>query len=236
MKTHNMTEFQIEKMQIEAVFGLTGGELSDKPVAYTYETEDGETKHGVFQHTYEGVPEYAQSDFADAPFAYRESSVDYFTAVTDCLWGLPALRIDVAGKTYVRVADYRSSGEIECYCHELETPLDTTCPLCERDPKSTDGPGYIYLGDGYCEVVYREDVPAYSDDDMSDLASICESWHGGQSTACYAVLSTQSKAHVADALSELSRAGFLAHEDTSDDDRDLVTRMAALASEYDSAE
>lgn len=153
-------EARLERECVEWVFGLTGGELDDKPVKYTYDTEYETGKHGTFLYTYDGVPEYAAGDYGDL---HGVNAPDYFTAVACCLYGMPAEEISVDGHAFKRIATYQSSGETECCCVGCdEDPFaGKACPYCERAPGEEHG--YIYLGDGWCEVVYRA-VDADDDD------------------------------------------------------------------------
>lgn len=156
-----VTEKQIERQCVEWVFGLTGGELSDKPLAYTV---GGNDDVHSFEYHFDGVPDYCgKGDYPDL----HDSHVDYFTAVTDCLYGNAPDEIVVAGKRYVQVNSFVSSGETECPgMHDDMNDGAVTlehadvggkvCMLCEADLGEEHG--YIYLGDGWCEVVYRHDA------------------------------------------------------------------------------
>lgn len=149
-------ECAIEKQCVEFVFGLTGGELSDKPLEYVAPPEEPKRTASEtlsFTYHFDGVPEWATTDYPDV----YNNHVEYFTVVQDCLWGLPPETITVAGKLYTRANDYRSSGETECPCVgcDEEPYPDKVCPLCERAVGEEHG--HIYLGDGWCEVVYRHD-------------------------------------------------------------------------------
>lgn len=115
-----------ETQQIAEVFGLTGGELSDTP----WVEPDGFASYWW----YEGVPEWAEEDHAVDSHEYR-------TSVRDIMFGTPT------PEGWEHVASYRSSGECECR-HEDFGIAGQDCPLCEGD-------GFIYLGDGWAEVVYR---------------------------------------------------------------------------------
>lgn len=158
-----LTEAQIERESVEYVFRLTGGELSDKPLACT---DDDEGEH-VYTYHYAGVPEYASSDYDDI----HSNDCDYFTIVTCCLYGAPpAVLIDGDGKRYDKVTDFVSSGETKCCCADLDEEQEDPfkgerCPYCGRDPGEEHG--FIYIGDGWCEVVYRHDAIQA----MRDLAS-----------------------------------------------------------------
>lgn len=146
-----------EREQIEWVFGLTGGELADKPIAYSYTNDHGEEREGTFLYHYDGVPDYAgKSEFADL----YSDDCEYFTAVAFSLWGYPSEEIQIGGKVFARVQEYLNSGETECpgkqSTDDGEDPCaDEICPLCEREPGEEHG--YIYIGDGWAEVVYRHD-------------------------------------------------------------------------------
>lgn len=152
---NTMTEAQIERESVEAVFSLGGGELDDKPLTYTIQ---GETEERTFFYHYDGPPEYAGSDFPD-----KDSSevADYFTVVGCWQYGNPPTEIIIKGKRYVQAGSYLSSGETECTATQCDPdPFDgERCPLCDRDVG--DEHGCIYLGDGWAEVVYRHDVVAH---------------------------------------------------------------------------
>src|ERR1700687_2704798 len=72
-----------ERQQVEYVFGLTGGELEDKPLKFTA-PNTFVTERSWLYH-YEGAPEWAIEDFED----YYNNS--YLTLVeTDCCYGSSA--------------------------------------------------------------------------------------------------------------------------------------------------
>lgn len=129
-----MTEDDIEREQVEAVFCLSGGEL-DAP----------DDTWGPYH--YDGQPYY----IPDPPDMWSES-IAYRTIVACELYG--AARIPVG---WTRVDHWTSSGETECYCkdgceeHELPFGPAQTCPLC-------DGGGFIYIGDGWREILCRTDT------------------------------------------------------------------------------
>lgn len=159
------SEASIERECVEWVFGLTGGELADKRLDYQDATDEPHKPDSTFRYHYDGLPEWCMSDYADR----FDGGIDYFTAVTCCLYGAPPERIRTTdGKVYVRGELYQNSGETQCPCIDAEgaDPYQgVRCELCER----ADGEehGCIYLGDGWCEVVYR-----YSEqDELSALAS-----------------------------------------------------------------
>lgn len=157
-------ELRIERECVEQVFCLTGGELNDKPVTYT--DDSGE---GTLRYTYDGGPDYAQSDFEDLHSNY----VRYFTAVrqysphhTSEIMGS---EIKIDGKTYKCVSVFNSSGETQCPCADMGGEPDPfagkECPYCGK--QDGEKHGHIYLGDGWCEVVYRQS----DEDDLRALAT-----------------------------------------------------------------
>jgi len=123
----------IEREQIEWVFGLTGGELNDHAWA-------------GFAYNYDGIPEYAGDDYGD------RYDATYRTVIGHFLFSLPPQTlISDEGLWRLRGA-YRSSGETECPLHP--EPVDGEhCPLCDSD--RGDPHGYIYIGEGWREVIYR---------------------------------------------------------------------------------
>lgn len=156
-------EIAIERQQVEAVFGLTGGELNDGPLCF-YDADAKPGTDGAMEWRrsffYDGPPSYASADYPDL----HTDEATYLTIVCDCLHGMPPERItlkDDDSRVYVRDNYFTSSGETECPCADMGGEPDPfagkACPLCERsadDPKH----GHIYLGDGWCEVVYRHDT------------------------------------------------------------------------------
>lgn len=150
-------EAAIERQCVEWVFGLTGGELSDKPLTYM---RLGELEPRTFLYHFDGVPEWCASDYPDL----HDSHVDYFTAVRCCLYDEHHEYIEIDGKRYVKVESYVSSGETECPGKHEDSGDKVTpdhcdggrvCVLCEAELGEEHG--YIYLGDGWCEIVYRHD-------------------------------------------------------------------------------
>lgn len=132
-----------EREQVQEVFGLTGGELADEPWTPTSD----EDAHTTYNYWYEGTPDYAERDF-DVFSSYR-------TVVESELFGkLPDVLTDEQG-TWRRVTSFRTSGETECPGRDPEVAavMDLPCPLCEEDETH----GFIYLGDGWAEIVYRLD-------------------------------------------------------------------------------
>lgn len=112
------TKKQVERAQVETVFGLGGGELETKPWSGR-------------QYWYHGAPHYADNKFGSA---------EVRTAIECLLFGQAK-----APRGWAEVECYRTSGEAECWaCYETG---DKSCRVC-------DGDGLVYLGDGWCEVVY----------------------------------------------------------------------------------
>lgn len=156
--------------QVEWVFGLTGGELNDKSLRYHKTDEDSDHQYG-FAFYYDGVPSYARPDFEHLD----ENHYDYFTAVSCELYGssLDELITVEDGKLYKKLKVYTNSGETECpgksdgdgVVTEEQADPSGFCPYC--DESIGDEHGYIYLGDGWCEVVYMHDGIQH----MRDLAS-----------------------------------------------------------------
>lgn len=131
----------IEREQVEEVFRLTGGELSDEHWA-------------GFKYWYEGVPEYAGSDFTDR----HESNVLYRTVVWFFVYSSPADTLEDDQGVWKLTKTYTSSGETECPGrHTDEDKIgkvdDEGCQLCGEDPGEEHG--YLYLGEGWAEAVYR---------------------------------------------------------------------------------
>jgi len=150
-----------EREQIELVFGLGGGELSDEPWTYEYtpklygyKGEDDSPRKGVYHYWYECAPEYS-GDHALIPVGATQGSYDeddegnlweWCTAITNVTFG-PA-RVPIGWEF---VAQFVSSGEAQCLCVGCEDLTDedrAECPVCE-------GSGIVYLGEGMAEVVFR---------------------------------------------------------------------------------
>jgi hypothetical protein len=152
-------ERAVERQQVEWVFGLTGGELDDEPLFC------GGT---VYHFHYDGIPEYAGEDFPDQ----HDNGIDYYTVVACFLHSKGVEEDAVPYEDYKLTRWYQSSGEAECpgrNCGSVEEAWEhekgSVCYLCEADkPKlgepveDGNGHGYIYLGEGWCEVVFRRDT------------------------------------------------------------------------------
>lgn len=175
-------EEAIERQEVEEVFYLGGGELSDEPWIYTkwiqlrpdwgigQKQEHTSTTPYLFRHWYDGVPEYATSDFKDS------SDEEYRTACYCRLYGGPSVGdtiIDSDGNTWECASWFPTSGETECpfiqmtdddeadgeegslvnelHCINPEQP--DCCFLCEESRGEPHR--YIYLGDGWGEGVFK---------------------------------------------------------------------------------
>jgi hypothetical protein len=152
-----------EREQVEQVFGLTGGELMDVAWVPNYRT-DGSALVGTaqwspftFTYWYQGVPDYV-GESLQFPI-----SQTYRTVCEQELYGkVPETVTDDEG-TWKVVARYSTSGECECPSKNGSIPgiaderglniMETPCSLCGENPQSFHG--YIYIGDGWAEIVYR---------------------------------------------------------------------------------
>jgi hypothetical protein len=140
-----LTDVEREHASVEAVFGLTGGELEDGPCPISGE---GRT----YRYWYEGVPEYATSD-------YRDDRRRLITVAVCELYGEAE-----APDGWERLATFDTSGETSCpWCGEGTGNEDgrENCPLCEGD-------GLIYLGDGWREVVFAQQPVLHQPEDYFD--------------------------------------------------------------------
>jgi hypothetical protein len=158
-------EEDAERQQVEWLFRLTGGELNDEP-------------WNGFMYNYDGVPEYATGDFDDS-FDH-----EYHTVVSCFLYGSAPERVVDASGIWLLQQMYLSSGETECPLRDLDhedeevayehrqkqfdLPRIERCFLC--DEARGDEHGYIYLGDGWGEAVYRlEEREGDYDDEYDDV-------------------------------------------------------------------
>jgi len=168
-----------EREEIEQVFSLTGGELEDKPWHYVRwvqqrpdwgkdqkQEHDYKSDPGKLRFWYEGVPDYAGGDFKDQ----YHPRVEYRTAVYDRSCGHIGpddLIEDDDGSIWRCVAWFASSGEVQCPLwdndegdhlvkdEDCKNPdMPDVCYLCEHDVHG-DEHGYIYLGDGWGEGVFK---------------------------------------------------------------------------------
>lgn len=146
-----------ERDQIAEVFGLTGGELADAPWIVT---EPGDpVREWRFSYWYEGVP-----DYLDRTDAITAVSDECRTVCRDNMFGFPPqVVVDVDGTAWHRQTEFMTSGETECPMRG-ETAVEV-CSLC--DAGVGEEHGYIYIGDGWAEVVYRSDVAEYPPDTIT---------------------------------------------------------------------
>ena len=176
----------IERMQVEVVFGLGGGELAGPPSSEFPDEWDS------IQFWYEGVPSYT-SEFEDkdretckacngdgymglhedededeCPECNGDGDFDYElrTMLVCRMYG----REDVP-EGWEELGNFRNSGEAECWhcgpgtdwegsekqklAREKE-PNTNTCYRGDPSCKLCKGGGYVYIGDGWFEVVYRK--------------------------------------------------------------------------------
>jgi hypothetical protein len=137
----------VEREQIAWVFGLTGGELSDSP----FVTADERT----FAYWYDGAPEYDDHDYEDLGFE------TLMTVIASELYSRePDRLVEKDGSVWRRLASFTSSGETECPGQQDDEPTVTDahcnggdrCVLC--DEAKGEEHGFIYLGDGWVEIIY----------------------------------------------------------------------------------
>ena len=126
-------DIDIERERVACVFGLGGGELhvADERFPDAWDGSEG------IAYWYEGVPEYA-SELRHLDEAR--------TAIICSLFGDPEPPTD-----WEQAASFSSSGEAACWWCGDGTGNEEHRPGC----KLCEGDGLVYLGDGWCEVVYR---------------------------------------------------------------------------------
>ncbi len=182
-----LTEEQIERMQTENVFCLGGDELHeanaefpdewDGIVAHWYEgppeyAEELQDCDSVECETCKGLgfieneEDQPNCDDCDGSGSHYHT---VRTAIVHALRGFPE-----PPKGYEQIGSFMSSGESECWWCGPGTDWDgseeqsnartqdpetntgyrgkPSCPLCE-------GSGYVYIGDGHAEVIYRSIEP-----------------------------------------------------------------------------
>lgn len=152
-----MTEEELERAQVEAVFRVEGN-LSDSPL--TWFDELGE-EH-VLKYWYDGAPEYCRKELVG------EHGDELVTVIDDFLFGpLPSSFTDEHEDQWKLVASFSSSGETECPWGKVEDlpPVlvgDGRCALCEAEPGEH---GHVYLGDEWHEAVYRRYAKTRDDEE-----------------------------------------------------------------------
>ena len=164
----------IEREQVEIVFGLTGGELSDTP-------DPG----FPFTYWYDGAPEYLErrlvetvewcachntDNSEDCSECNGRGYYELRTTVVCCLYGYPTVP---EGWEQVPMV-FGSSGEAGCLHCGPGSDWDGSAPQTQAkasnsitntgyrgnpECKLCEGSGYVYLGDGWCEIVYRRAYP-----------------------------------------------------------------------------
>lgn len=139
-----------ERAQVEQVFGLTGGELSD--TVWEAREVGGSERVWTFHYFYESTPEYAEREL-------DWTAHDFRTVVRDIVFGAPPEQLE----GWTKVATFGSSGEVECPGRSEEpnivradqSPEGRGCYYCEAEVGEPHG--YIYIGDGWAEIVYKRD-------------------------------------------------------------------------------
>lgn len=151
-------EVDLGREKVACVFTLDGGELH-RPHPNFPDEWDGP---GGVRHWYTGVPSYTEGlngagrircrtcnsygDEVDCPACdgSGQVEVEVRTAILNCIDGWPT-----PPRGWEQVASFSSSGEATCsWCASGVAPEGGVCKLCE-------GEGYIYIGDGWYEIVYR---------------------------------------------------------------------------------
>lgn len=141
MATRRFTAKQKHLEELRCVFGLGGGELREQS--------------WCGRSWYDGAPEYAATDAAAAATQAGCDPLDMRTAL-EC-------RVYTGGyhvpRGWREVASFRSSGETACWwcgagcegCGHADCQRHKQgCKRC----KLCGGAGLVYLGEGWCEVVY----------------------------------------------------------------------------------
>ena len=149
-----LTDAEREHASVEAVFGLTGGELEDGPCPIN----DGGRTH---RYWYEGVPDYVRHE-------YRNERRRLLTVAACELYG----QVETP-EGWERLASFSSSGETDCpWCGDGTGNEDgrEDCPLCEGD-------GLLYLGDGWSEVVFAKNPITHQPEDYFDGFGVREPFH-----------------------------------------------------------
>lgn len=166
-----MDERSLQRQCIEEVFRVHG-ELETKPfMCKEADDEDDEGREREFAYWYTGVPDYAHDDFED------RDDEEYITIIlADCQApNYLVVEKDGTRNTWQFEESYASSGEVECPYRASGEPSDkevitdhlepsissSLCPFC--DEKIGDSHGFIYLGDGWCEAVYK-----FTDEEVID--------------------------------------------------------------------
>jgi len=184
--THEMTEAQLERQQIECVFCLGGGELHEPDAKFPDEWD------GIIAYWYEGAPEYAE-EFKDCDYVACKAcdgtgwtdpnkdsmeEEDVCTACDGYSGHNYAVRTAImyghtykAPKGWKQIGSFTTSGEAECWhcgpgtdwdgSEEQGNAPSDACTGYRGKPGCPlcEGSGHVYLGDGYAEVIYRSIEP-----------------------------------------------------------------------------
>ena len=129
------TQAQIERANVEACFGLTGGELGDK-------------RFGSHRYWYEGCPEWCTG--RDGNYTEEQSSSGRYRTIVAIVVGKKPDASDIP-EGWRFVALYRSCSQVDCTgCGEGDEPAEgDSCPYCE-------GGGVQWLGDEWAEIVVEQ--------------------------------------------------------------------------------
>lgn len=145
------TQEQIERSNIEACFGLTGGELGSEPF-------------GPHRYWYEGCPEWCTG--TDGNYTEEQSMWGRYRTIVAIVVGEKPDASDIP-EGWRFVALYRSCSEVDCDAcggqsddeedHDLVGPTHEhgdeseaePCPYCE-------GGGVQWLGDEWAEIVVEQ--------------------------------------------------------------------------------
>ena len=166
-------EAQIERECVEWVFGLTGGELMDRPwvvVTLRKNPEDADVSDEEMgepytnPYWYSGVPKWVAREIP------HQDVYDFRTIVRCVSHGGAYARLwdPFTNEAWELVETFTSSGETQCPLHDVEDAPETAyengrCVYCEAERITKRGEdvtkhGHIYLGDGWAELVYRRVV------------------------------------------------------------------------------
>ena len=177
-------EWDIERAQVAHVFRIEESVLENQPWSYAHATrkdDDRDPEHiavvtaivrrhpgletwrhdaGTFCHWSKGAPEYLDNskrerEILDATHVRTVYADETFREDPDRF-------TDSAGRVWTLRGRFSSSGETECLAGEGELVTDTTshtsetgrreCPYCEEELGERHG--YVYIGDGWSELVY----------------------------------------------------------------------------------
>lgn len=160
------TTIDLDRERMACIFALGGGELHEPNPKFPDEWD------GQIAFWYDGPPDYAEElkdadrvkcsackgrgSMADEEcldcegHGHRDHEVR--TALLNCLFGTPQ-----PPPGWERIASFTSSGEASCWWCGDGTGNEQArkgCQLCEGD-------GYVFIGDGWAEVVFRRTEPSW---------------------------------------------------------------------------